>query len=131
MQTDKELDDALHAAFREEDRVILEKYAEEPGVYEMLAETFRGKNRWLTIIAFVYTFVFLGFAIWCAIRFAHADADQGKALVGWGIGFVAAMNIVGLIKVWFWMDMQRHATTREIKRLELAIAHLSKGMRQS
>ncbi len=125
MNTDTELDHALRDTFSEEDRALLEKYASEPGVYEMLAELFRGRNRWLTIVAFIYTLVFLGLAVWCAVQFFATDPAATKALIGWAAGFSVSIMVVGLIKIWFWLDMQRHAATREVKRLELAVARLA------
>ncbi len=127
MKTENELDTALQDAFQEEDRDLLKKYAAEPAVYEMLAQSFRGRNRWLSILAFVYTLGFFALAVWCALRFFGTDPDAYKAQIGWAAGFVASFMVVGFIKVWFWLDMQRYAAAREIKRLELAIARLAQG----
>lgn len=95
-------------------------------VFEMIGESFRGRNRWLTVYAFVWTFAFLGLTILCAVRFLQLDADTAstKELIGWAVGFAASLMTIGLLKIWFWLDMQRHATTREIKRLELAITQM-------
>ncbi len=124
---DNELDKMVREALGEEDRELFEKYNSDMSVFEMIGESFRGRNRWLTIYAFLWTFAFLGLAIWCAVKFYGLDADTAstKELIGWAVGFSFSMMTVGLLKIWFWLDMQRHATTREIKRLELAVAQLA------
>jgi|GEM_PF-3584282 len=32
---------------------------------------------------------------------------------------------IGLIKIWYWMELNRNTVLREIKRLELQVAHLA------
>lgn len=123
---DNEIDEMVRDALGNEERLLSEKYAGDMSAFEMVGELFRGRNRWLTVYAFVWTFAFLGLAIWCGTRFFQLDAATAtmKEMIGWAIGFSFSVMTVGLLKIWFWMDMQRHATTREIKRLELAIAKL-------
>lgn len=41
--------------------------------------------------------------------------------------FLFCMLVVGLMKVWFRQEMQRHAVTRELKRMELQVARLAAG----
>lgn len=127
MKNETEMENALHEVFREEDRVLLAKYAAEPGVYEMLAESFRGRNRWLSILAFGYTLGFIALTVWCAVNFFRTDPDSTKSLIGWATGFTLSFLCVGFLKIWFWLDMQRHATAREIKRLELAVARIAQS----
>ena len=123
---ENEIDDLVRDALCEEDRELFDNYAGDMSVFEMIGKSFRGRNRWLTIYAFVWTFAFLGLAIWCGVRFFQLDSETAstKELIGWAVGFSFSVMTVGLLKIWFWLDMQRHATTREIKRLELAVTQL-------
>ncbi len=129
MKENNEIDDIVRDALGAEDRKLFDKYSGDMSVFEMIGESFRGRNRWLTVYAFVWTFAFLGLAIWCGVRFFQLDATTAttKEMIGWAVGFSFSMMTVGLLKIWFWLDMQRHATTREIKRLELAITQLRLG----
>ena len=36
-----------------------------------------------------------------------------------------------MIKVWFWMEIQKNAIVREIKRVELQVANLAAAMRST
>jgi hypothetical protein len=123
---DNEIDAMVREALSDEDRETFDKYSGDMSAFEMIGESFRGRNRWLTIYAFIWIFAFLGLAIWCGVKFYQLDADtaSSKELVGWAVGFSLSMMTVGLLKIWFWLDMQRHATTREIKRLELAVTKM-------
>jgi len=60
---------------------------------------------------------------YCVWRFAGA-ADVRNMLV-WGGGAALALSAVSMIKLWFWMELQRNATVREIKRLELQVSRLA------
>jgi len=37
---------------------------------------------------------------------------------------------IAMLKLWFWLEIQRLFVTREIKRLELQIANLSRQLEQ-
>ena len=42
----------------------------------------------------------------------------------WGAGGGLAILALALVKVWFWMELQKNAIVREVKRLELQTALL-------
>ena len=44
----------------------------------------------------------------------------------WGAGAGLAVAGLALIKVWFWMEIQKNAIVRELKRVELQVANLAK-----
>lgn len=123
---EEELDQLLNDSFSDEDRALLKKLSQDPSVFEMIGDSFRGRNRWITVYATIWIFIFLGAAIWCGMQFASPETDTTKEIVGWAIGTAFCIMIVGLLKMWFWLDMHRNAITREIKRLELAISGLSR-----
>ncbi|MDF1657979.1 MAG: hypothetical protein P1U58_10230 [Verrucomicrobiales bacterium] len=122
---EEELDQLLTESFSEEDRKLLKKLSHDPSVFEMIGDSFRGRNRWITVYATIWIFIFLGGAIWCGMQFAAPETDTTKEIVGWGIGAAFCIMVVGLLKMWFWLDMHRNAIVREIKRLELAISGMS------
>jgi len=97
--------------------------AGEEGLFQMLFEVFQGRRRWLNLYGFFLTFVFMGLAIWCAFRFF--DAQSTTAIVGWAAGFLTSVLFVSMLKIWFWMEMQKNQVLREVKRLELQTLRLS------
>lgn len=116
-----ELDDKIRQAMRGD--ADLGAPAGEEGLFQMLFEVFQGRRRWLNLYGFFLTFVFMGLAIWCAFRFF--DAQSTTAIVGWAAGFLVSVQSVGLLKIWFWMEMQKNQVLREVKRLELQTLRLS------
>jgi len=124
-----DLDDKIRAALSREDAELLKHYEGEPPIHEMLIETFRGQHRWLNALAFVFTFVALATAILAAYEFFHVESM--RAMIAWATCFLWFMLWVAMLKIWFWLEMQKHSITREIKRLELQAAHLSRQIASS
>jgi len=121
---EEELDQLMHESFSDEDRKMLQSISQDPSVFEMIGDSFRGRNRWITVYATVWIIAFLVGAIWCGFRLADPETESVKEIVSWAAGLVGCVMVVGLLKIWFWLDMHRNALTREIKRLELAVASL-------
>jgi len=93
--------------------------AREPNVAEELIGTFRTRHRWIHAIAFVLTFVFFVSAVWSGFRFAAADTARDQLL--WGGLCLLGMLFVGLLKVYFWLEIHTNRILREMKRVELLI----------
>ena len=118
-----ELDKKIAEALRKEDAELFQEFADEPGIFDALVETFRGKRRWLNLLGAVWMLVFIGLGIASAVSFLRADTTRGM-LMG-ALACALCVLVVAMLKVWYWMEMQRIAVMREIKRLELQIAHLA------
>jgi len=100
--------------------------ADEPSVIEMVGQAFRGRNRWIAVVALLQTFVFVGLAAACAVQFFRAEST--RALVGWAAGFLACFLVVALIKIWYWLEFVKNTLLREVKRAELQVALLAQRM---
>ena len=122
-----ELDKKIAEAMRKEDAELFQEVGSEPGVFEMLFETFRGKHRWLNMLGAVWTLIFLGLGIASAVAFFRADATRD--LLMWASACILCMSAVAMLKIWYWMEMQRIVVMREIKRVELQIALLAARIR--
>ena len=90
---------------------------------QMLADTFKSQPRWMSVMAWTYILVFTGVMVIAAVRFFGADAVKGQIL--WATAFLASGMTVMMLKMWFWMIMNRNRIIREVKRLELRIAELT------
>ncbi|HUS46552.1 MAG TPA: DUF6768 family protein [Phycisphaerae bacterium] len=95
----------------------------EEGFREMIAATFRGRLRWMTIYAWVWAWVVTGVTVFAAIKMFMVDNTR-ELILYTALALVSA-SMVMFIKLWFWLLMNRNSTTREIKRLELRIAELA------
>ena len=90
---------------------------EEQNVYQMIIRTFRGKNKWLIVIMNIMTLTFWGRAIYGTIQFFNTDITN--ELIKWGIGGFVFLMAMSMMKIFAWMQMDKNALLREMKRLEL------------
>jgi hypothetical protein len=119
-----ELDDKIREALRREDAELLKHFRSDPPLVDMMIETFRGRHVWLNTLGFLFTFIAFGLTLFCAYQFFHAEGT--RAMIAWASGFLWSALSVAMLKIWFWMEMHRYSLIREIKRLELQVAHLSR-----
>ena len=118
-----ELDKKIKEALRQEDAELFEDLGGEPSVFDLVIDTFRGKHWWLTVLTIFWSLVFFVLAILSAVRFFKTD--DSRDMMMWALAFIFCMMAVSMMKIWFWMEMNKNAITREIKRLELQIARLA------
>lgn len=123
-----ELDKKIKEALRQEDAEFFEDMGGEPSVFEMIIETFRGKHWWLSVLTFFWTLVFLVLGILSAVKFFNTD--DSRDMMMWALAFIFCMMAVSMLKMWFWMELNKNAITREIKRLELQIARLAARIKE-
>jgi uncharacterized membrane protein YciS (DUF1049 family) len=116
-----DLDDKLRAALREE----LGDDGMDPGLIEMTLGVFRSRNRFITVGAVVVSMGIFALAVWTVFRFFEAETTRWQ--IFWAALFLYLGMAIGFIKVWFWMEMQRAAMTRELKRMELQLARVVAG----
>ena len=119
----KSIDDKIREALHAEDADLFREYGGEQSVMQMVGDTFRGRQRWLTVLAFVYMFAFLGLLVWMLIEFFNAETVELQ--LRWGLGSGACLLFHAMLKMWYWMQLNRNAVLREVKRVELQIARLA------
>lgn len=124
-----ELERRITQALRAEDAAEYERLDPDLPPWEMIFETFRGRTRWLKVLMMFWMVVFMAAAVWCVIRFLRAE--DVRAMLGWGLVGLFAVQGVAFMKVFWWMEMQRNAIVREVKRVELQIASLSGTLREA
>jgi len=95
---------------------------DEQNALQMVGGLFKGKNKWLLVMMNIMTLVFFGLFIYCLIEFF--DAEAIKDLLKWGLGSVVFLLGVSILKVFAWMQMDKNAILREMKRLELQVSSL-------
>ncbi|MEW6336046.1 MAG: DUF6768 family protein [Acidobacteriota bacterium] len=93
-----------------------------------LTGVFRSHLRWFGAMFMIMLVVFFGLAVYCGWRFLTAPDDA--ALIRWGCGFLFCTVLCLSGKIWYWMEAGRLATIREIKRVELLVAHLTAEIRK-
>ena len=122
----EDFDNRLKQALDQEYGADWEKLSGEQRIDEMVLDTFRGRNRLLSIFASIVMFAIFGATVWCITR--YIAAENTKELISWAMLAAFGMMAVGMLKLWFWLEIERNATAREIKRLELQVAMLARGL---
>jgi hypothetical protein len=117
-----QLDDAIREALAN-DPDLAKANLQDPGLMEMFHATFRSSMRWWAIMVMIEIFVLTGIAVTVAIQFFSAEDTKQQIL--WATLFIFSGLAIMMLKLWWWNLMDRLAITREIKRLELRIAHLN------
>lgn len=84
---------------------------------------YKGKLKPWALLAVVFTLNFTGLAIWLGYRFFTAQTSE--QLIQYGVGLIICVIFVQALKLWHWMQMDKNALIREIKRLEYQIAVLA------
>ena len=117
-----DIDRQIREALEAEDRELFDKL-DEPSLPGQVIESFRTRSRWLIAGSILAGTFMMGVCVVSGIRLAQAE--EPRALVHWATVFFVAFLAVGAIKVWYWMELQRNALIRELKRLELQVARLA------
>ncbi len=98
----------------------------EPGLFAMLGGVLTGRMRHWSVFMGVLAFVFFIAAVWMDWQFMRTE--NSKMLALYGFGTIAAMLAVAMLKLWRFMEMNRYAITREIKRVQLQLAALAERL---
>lgn len=122
-----ELDKKIREALRDEDAAALADVGDEPSMFETIMETFRGRYKWLAVMAVSWSIVFMVMGVLAAIKFFQAEATRDMLM--WAVACILCLSGVSMMKVWYWMELNKNALTREIKRLELQIARLARRIK--
>ena len=122
-----DIDDKILEALNAEDKEVMDAYGEELGFFGLVAESFRGKFRAVVILACFLILVFAVILVYIAIHFFNAREMAAK--MNWMAIGLAVLIVISLLRLWYWMELNRLAVTREIKRLELQVSLLAKKTR--
>jgi hypothetical protein len=123
-----DVDALLREALRAEDLDEFNRLAE-PGLQEMAVDLFRGRLRAYVVMFLLMMLACTVLAVYCGIRFlGTSDVPE---MLRWGAGFFVGLFVALNTKNWYWMQMERLAMTREIKRVEWLVAQVMAELRTS
>lgn len=118
MNIDKEIKKAL----AEENTHLNDVLLQEPGLFKRIANSFHGNmKKWLMLV-FVLTLACTAIFIYCAYHFVMAINIDDR--IYWGVWFIVSFSLQVALKMWSYMEINRHSTIREVKRVELAVERL-------
>jgi len=99
---------------------------DEQGIFEMIFGLFKGKNAWINILMNIVMVVFFVMFIYCGVQFFNSETTEG--LIKWGFGGLIFLFSISMLKIFAWMQMDKYAILREMKRLELQVMSLSSSL---
>lgn len=126
MKTNMEdIDKLIKDSLTEEEAKFYDEL-DEQNLFQMLGGIYKGKNSWLIILMNIFQIIFFGLFIYCAIQFFKVE--ETNELIKWGIFGSVALYAQSMLKLFAWMQMDKKAIIREIKRLEIQVSSLSAKM---
>jgi hypothetical protein len=109
------------------DEVALLGSSEEPSLGAQVRELFQGRLGWVSVLVAVVTLPFLVFAIVSVVFFFRADSE--KEMIAWAGGFGLGLIAISFSRLWFWLLLHRNAVLRELRRVELQVARLTRQLK--
>lgn len=123
----KSIDERIRAALSEEDRRFIDQMNADESLFADIAATFSGHRRWMSIFGWLMGFLLFATAAYCGWQF-FTDPESA-ASYRWGAGMMLATLALGMIKLWFWMELHTQLVIREMKRMEVQLAGLTTALR--
>lgn len=117
------IDDAIRQALAPGDVQAYEALRHELSPFGEAIGMFRSVRRgyiWAVALFGALVLAIGGYASW---RLLHES--ELRMMLGWALLAIFAMLTLALVKLWFWLEMQRSALVREMKRIELQVASLA------
>lgn len=117
----EEIDNLIKETLTQEETKFYDQL-EEQNIFQMLLGIFSGKNKWLMLLTSIIQVLFFGVFIYCLVQFL--DTDETNMLIRWGLGGILSIMASSMLKLFMWMQLDRKAIIREIKRMELLVSSL-------
>jgi len=116
------IDELIDSALQEEDKALFEKLDGDMNLFDMALSVYQGKLRWLSIMLTVWIFILAAIGVYCAVQFFASE--ETRELIMWAVCFGFCLVAIITLKMWFWLEIQKNAVLREVKRVELQVARL-------
>ena len=109
-------------------KIIEDTYddSKEDNLLSMVGQLYSRKMFSSLIAHGAYSLVFIVLAVFCGVEFFQTQQVQYQIM--YAAIFVCCIQFVIFSKIKYWQMLHKHNISREIKRLELRIAELSKNV---
>ena len=122
-----DMDKRILDAIKAETHATMKDYEQDLGLFGLIAESFRGTFRWAVIGAMTMQVLLAAALVYFAVRLFGTDDTAAK--IDWLALGLAAFIAFGLLRLWFFMEINRLSITREVKRLELQVAAVANALK--
>jgi hypothetical protein len=123
-----DIDQAIRQSLSAEDAELLDRLGADQALHRQVLAAFEGQLRWFNAASWIAGVVLFGVA--CVLTWRFAQAQELEDMLRWGAASALAFAGIALIKVWFWLELQKNAIVREVKRLEVQVASLAAQLRR-
>lgn len=123
----EDIDELIKETLNQEEAKFYEGLGEQ-GLLGMLGGLFKGKIKWAIIMMNIISIIVFGLCIWCVVEFLNAESTD--ELIKWASGGFLSLAFISMIKIFVWLQMDKNALLREIKRLELQMYSLANRLNQ-
>ena len=124
----KERDQIIKESLTEEESKFYDEL-DEQNLLQMFGGLFKTKLSWLIIIMNIVNLIVFILFIYCLIQFLNTN--NTNELIKWASAGFLCWTTIAMIKIFVWMQMDKNALLREMKRLELQIAVLANKTNQN
>lgn len=123
MNLDEKIKEELESEANDIDKILID----DESLFDMVKGSYKGSlGRWMIAINIVIMAV-SAVMVWAGYRFFTSDSLDGYTY--WGVCLLLSAYAQIAMKQWVWMEMGRTSLMREIKRVELEVARLSKQLK--
>ncbi|MBT8336901.1 MAG: hypothetical protein KJO11_09875 [Gemmatimonadetes bacterium] len=112
-----DIDDRIRQALSAEDRALMDAFGDEQTIFDLIGRSFRGRMKALMVIAWVAMFAMFAFAVLSAVQLLAAPDVDSR--INWAVALVVSTQFLLGMKMWYFLELNRLATARDIRRLEL------------
>jgi len=98
----------------------------EASIFQLIGDVARSRQRWLSAWAMLVSLIIFGLTVFAAVRMFQAP-DVRETLL-WAVGALVGMLAVSMLKIYFWMQLDKYSVLRELKRLEAQVARLAEKL---
>jgi hypothetical protein len=123
-----ELDRAIRQSLSAQDAELFDRFDADQALHRQVLATFAGELRWFNAAGWIAGAVL--FVVGCLFAWRFWSAEEVEGMLHWGAASALAFAGVALVKVWFWLELQKNAIVREVKRLEVQVASLAMQVRR-
>lgn len=113
-------DTDLKALLSEGDAAFIGDTVDETGYYQYAWSSFRGQGSGMRILAWAGILVWGGLTIWFLYKMFTADVIRDQ--INYGVLAIMLNSAQIALKLWFNMQINRIALSKELRRLQLVIA---------
>ena len=110
-------------------KIVEDSYDEskEEGLRSIARDLYSRRLMTSAIATWTVATVFIGLAVWSALRFFHTDQTRWQIM--YAVLFLVGVHELGVIRIFAWQMVHRHSIKRDVKRLELGVAELSEALK--